>query len=128
MTEKILQPGSVVSMPKGPVRHVGIVDWHGAIIHASKKSGKVVRDPVEAFADGRPIRQEGYPGDLPPETVVARAEQWIGTPYRLFTDNCEHLVTHAHGLKRKSPQVRKALVTAGMLLAAFIAARRGRVV
>ena len=128
MTEKILQPGSVVSMPKGPVRHVGIVDWRGAIIHASKKSGKVVRDPVEAFADGRPIRREGYPGDLPPETVVARAEQWIGTPYRLFTDNCEHLVTHAHGLKRKSPQVQKALVTAGMLLAAFIAARRARVV
>ena len=77
MIEKILQPGSVVSVPKGPARHVGIVDWHRAVIHASKKSGMVVRDPIEVFADGYPIRHEGYPGDLPPEQVVARAEEWI---------------------------------------------------
>lgn len=128
MLEKILQPGSVISVPKGPVRHFGIVDWHSAVIHASKKSGMVVCESLEVFADGKPVRQEGYPGNLPPEIVVARAEEWIGTPYRLFTDNCDHLYTDAHGLKRKSPQVKKALLMAGTLLVTFIVARRARLV
>lgn len=128
MVEYILQPGAVVSVPELFYRHYGIDIGDGTVIHASKKKGKVVREAMSAFAEGKPVRYHGLPGTLSSEQVIERVAQLIGEPYRLMSDNCEHLVTHAHGLKRQSPQIKKVVITAVVLFAALMVARKARLI
>ena len=48
--------------------------------------------------------------------IVARAKSWLGTPYGLFTRNCEHLATHAVSGVPSSGQVAVGLVAGFALL------------
>ena len=127
MPQQFLKPGEVVSVPEKFYRHLGIDLGDGTVIHASKKKRKVVCEPMGEFAEGKQIRYEGYPGKLPPEQVIDRASELIGQPFRLFSENCEHLVTHAHGLKRRSPQVESWLIVAGVVILALVVAKKVRV-
>ncbi|XP_063264786.1 phospholipase A and acyltransferase 3-like [Prinia subflava] len=49
---------------------------------------------------------------LPVEEIIRRAEQWIGkeVPYNVLGSNCEHFVTGLRYGKRKSDQVKTAVV------------------
>jgi hypothetical protein len=113
------RPGCVVSVPVhtevGRVIHVGILsdrfgpDGCPMVIHAAKIFGKIIEDTMTVFmlhALG-PVCSEGYPGILAPTVVMARARAEIGKPWRPWS-NCEHLVTMAHGLPTRSPQIRSA--------------------
>lgn len=110
-----LRPGSVVAVPIGPFTHVGIVsDWMTpsgpTIISSSHRRGFVTEEALADFASGRRVISAGYPGDLPPATVIERARSKLGEPWNLLNANCEHLVTWAHGLDRSSPQLRTGFV------------------
>lgn len=107
--------------------HKGILLADGRVLHASKRAGRVLINSLAEFADSRRIYEEGYPGNLPSEAVVHRARRLIGQPYRLFSDNCEHLVTQAHGLPKQSQQVRKWVAVAAISLLAVVVLNRGRV-
>ena len=108
-------PGSVVSVRIGPVRHVGIAISSQRVISCSLQQRRVVEETLEEFSGGHPVTIEGYPGTLPPFEVIARARAKLGTPWDLFSFNCEHFVNWAHGRKADSPQLRSA-VTLAMIL------------
>lgn len=122
------RPGCVVAVPVttsvGVVSHKGILsdqrdqDRLPMVIHAAKLFGAIIESPMREFmlmAVGH-LESEGYPGKLAPELVLARARALLGQPWRPWA-NCEHFAYYAHGLERKSPQMRaagkKALGVAG---------------
>lgn len=142
------EPGDPIAVdvfPGGVVTHVGIVTDVRAgppavggvasvhVVSASARRGGVFEEPLEVFAQGGAPYRPAIARLLPRESVVARARARIGRPYRLLTDNCEHLVLHCLGHAPKSPQLRRlarrvatvaGTVMAGALVVA--AGRRGR--
>lgn len=113
-------PGCVIAVPVttsvGIVSHKGILSdrvggEHGLpmVIHNTKLLGTVVESTMEDYVltGVGPVISEGYPGKLPPALVIARARALIGHPWRPW-DNCEHFAHYAHGLPKKSPQMRAA--------------------
>ena len=112
------QAGMVVSIPIFLIyRHKGIVSdrWHGGkpmIISNSARSHGVCEEPWDAFAEGNIVKVDGYLGGLPNYEVLNRARLLIGTQYNLFDWNCEHYVTHAHGLKQQRLQIAVTLTVA----------------
>lgn len=121
--------GCVVAVPvmtsMGIVSHKGILsdqkDAEGLpkVIHAAKFFGAVIEGSMRDFllqAMG-PMQSEGYPSQIPPKLVLARARAMLGQPWRPWA-NCEHFAHYAHGLAKKSPQMRsagkKALGAAGI--------------
>lgn len=109
--------GTVVGTSIGVYEHVGIATGEGTVISASKRWGRVAEESPEAFSGGRRIYAKGFPGTLAPDAVVARARGLIGRRYDLVTNNCEHVVRHAHGLPRRSPQFRVFAVAGAVSLA-----------
>lgn len=99
------QVGDVLKIKKGPVWHYGVVIDQFNVVHASKKFGKVVCHSVMEFADGQKPINEGFIGPLNSIQVVKNAKSLLGRPYRLFSDNCEHLINQVHGLGKHSKQV-----------------------
>jgi hypothetical protein len=105
------EAGTVVSIPIALFyRHKGIVSdqWHGGkpmVFSTSARSGAVREESWDTFAQNRVVAVDGYPGNLSSLEVVRRARLLIGAPYDVLAKNCEHFVTHVHGLKPQSPQV-----------------------
>ncbi len=62
-------------------------------------------EPRDAFAAGLPITVEGYSGRRPPHVVLHRARSLVNRPYDVFTWNCDHLASYAHGLEPRSHQL-----------------------
>jgi len=120
-----LSPGDVLSVWKGFYRHKGIYVGDGRVIAASRDHGCVVDQTLDEFTEGQNLKNEGFPGQRSRDKVVEAARVQIGRPYALFTDNCEHLVNEAHGLRKSSPQLQTAAV-AGLALIALIALLRKR--
>lgn len=111
---RIFEVGNIVEIDLGPYRHVGIVSdrWSQGqqmVIENSKLTRRVQEVPLGTFAANYLVRDRGKPDRLPIEVVLERARSKIDSEYRLFTWNCEHLVSWAHGDEPKSPQV-KAVV------------------
>lgn len=116
---KSYRPGQVLKRRKGLfLTHKGIYTGKGTVIDATPENGVAERSLVE-FADGQQVKDGGYPGNLSLETVLARAEGMIGAPYSYTGDNCEHLVTSVHGLKKESPQL-QTLAAVGLFVLAFV--------
>lgn len=110
--------------------HVGLVSdrrsYFGLphVISASKRTGYVVEEPWEEFAQGATVEVCDIRGNLSAQDVLGRARQKIGHEWRLVVANCEHFVRWAHGLPVTSPQLQAGVVKAGLGLAvAAIAAK-----
>lgn len=104
--------GEIVAVSAGPfgaITHVGIRTGLGTVISNSKKLGYVAEETLEDFSGGEAVRSLGYPGDLSPVEVVSQARSLLGKRWSL-TDNCEHFVTWAHGLKPGSKQLQTILL------------------
>lgn len=102
-----LKEGTVVSVPKGPVEHVGITASKGqTVISNSGKYGKVIEQKLTEFSNGKKISVKGYISNLPSWQVVKNARSYLNEKYHLINNNCEHLVTKAHGKEKMSPQLR----------------------
>ena len=114
--------GTIISTPKGLVRHHGLLSYNSSLgsytaISSSGKYGQVVEEPLEMFANGKQIRNEGYPGNKPPQEVIEIAKSLVGDKYNLFKNNCEHFVRKAHGIKPESPQLLAFILLALSLVA-----------
>ena len=102
--------GTIVSAPKGLIDHQGIIanDYFNggySVISNSGKFGRVIEEPIQSFANGKPIKIIGYPGKKSPNEVVWSARALLNEPYNLFKNNCEHFVRKVHGVKEESPQL-----------------------
>ena len=126
VTPQSLRPGTIVSVSTYFFyRHKGTVSdrWYKGkpmVISSSARTGQVREEPWDVFSQHGTVLVEGYPGKLPPNEVIQRARDRIGSPYRLLDGNCEHLVAHAHGLEPRSPQLAVTLlllVVGGLALA-----------
>jgi|GEM_PF-2575883 len=92
--------------------HYGISNGYGGVIHNSKDKREVVEESLREFSDGREIQISDIRGACL-ITALDRAERYIGVPYNLFRENCEHFVRLAHSLEKESTQIQKYLITAG---------------
>lgn len=101
--------------------HVGISDGMGRVYENSfSRNGKGLVS-LEEFADGCEITDLGIPvGSLPVAEVLERAQRLLcrPDPYHIMTNNCEHFVREACGLRILSPQILKSYLY--VLLAAVI--------
>ncbi|OJY54876.1 MAG: hypothetical protein BGP19_08665 [Thiobacillus sp. 0-1251] len=83
-----------------------IVGERSVLAFSAKEQG-FVEQAFHAFAQGRQVRVDGYPGSLPPAIVMHRARLKRGQAYSWVNFNCEHFVHYAHGLPMESPQLRQ---------------------
>lgn len=91
-------------LPMG-IEHYGIATGYGTVISSSMRTGMVLEESIELFSGGFSIISKGYPSDLIPSVVLAKAKNSIGEKWVFFTDNCQHFATWCHENKR-SPQLR----------------------
>lgn len=119
-----LSPGHVWSVDYGFYRHMALETLNGTMISNSRSNGGILETSKEEFADGRPVTNEGYLGDLCPVTVEKRARSMSDRNYDLFTFNCEHFVRYAHGVREVSPQIGKAALFTALGIALFVWIRR----
>jgi hypothetical protein len=118
--------GTVISVPKAFIKHVGIVtgNYHQGqptIISNTPKYGRVVEHTLEDFCGGKEFKVESVPQIyMDGYRAVQKAYSRLGKPYQLTKYNCEHLVTDAFSLKPQSPQLASwstaLLVGTGLLL------------
>lgn len=114
-----LFPGKVIGVRIGFVTHVGIVSdklLHGEpmVISNSSRAGGVAEEPLSLFKGPFSFVAVPQPPVTPLAQVMGRARGKIGTTWNLFIWNCEHFVRHAFGIKPESPQLKLALITAGV--------------
>lgn len=118
ITESLLRPiyppaGTVLRYWVDGYWHYGLLVQGNQVIHNSKFHGKVVKQALHEFANGN---EPEIVFDLSSENLLQacdRAHEFLGMPYALFTQNCEHFVRLAHGLMPESPQIQQALIVAG---------------
>jgi len=107
-----LPAGTVIRVRHDWYDHVGLLGDHPivgerSVLAFSAKEQGFVEQAFHAFAQGRQVRVEGYPGLLPPAIVMHRARLKRGQAYSWVDFNCEHFVHYAHGLPMESPQLRQ---------------------
>ena len=98
-------PGDVVSVRFGGVfRHYGIVTYGGRVISNSRAGGGVINQTLEAFANGRPVRNHGW-REGSDYLALERAQKRLGGDYHLTGSNCVHFVRHARSRKPIATQI-----------------------
>ncbi len=103
--------GTTLKIDYGTFFHYGIADGNGNVIHNSKKKLMVTREPESDFAEGKPVQISNIRGDNP-NTAAVIAERYIGMPYHLIRNNCEHFARLAHGIEVESTQIQQYLLVA----------------
>ncbi|MFY0696700.1 MAG: lecithin retinol acyltransferase family protein [Balneola sp.] len=110
---KNLTPGTVISVPKGIITHVGVVTGRRhmgrpTVIANTPRYGKVIEQTIDDFCSGMNFKVVSEPKNFfQGHKAVQRASQLIGKPYNALSYNCEHLITDAFSLKPESPQLQK---------------------
>jgi len=105
------QLGQVLKIQYAGFRHYGIYVGDNTVIHNSKKYRCVEEISLESFADDRQIEVSSIEAENP-KIAVQTAKKYLGVPYDLFSENCEHFVRTACGLVKESTQVQKYLISA----------------
>src|SRR3569832_122832 len=123
-----LPAGTVIRVRHGWYDLVGLLGDHlivgeRSVLAFSAKEQGFVEQAFHAFAQGRQVRVEGYPGLLPPAIVMHRARLKRGQAYSWVDFNCEHFVHYAHGLPMESPQLRQWAFLGSVLGFLVLAAR-----
>ncbi|MGI1672028.1 MAG: lecithin retinol acyltransferase family protein [Neptuniibacter sp.] len=103
--------GDVLSIQYTGFKHYGIYSGNGLVIHNSKKSKRVEEISIEEFSDSRSVQLSSIRSDNP-NIAVQTAKKYLGLPYNLFSENCEHFVRTTCGLVKESTQVQKYMITA----------------
>lgn len=103
--------GDVLKVSYSTFNHYGIYTGNGIVIHNSKKYGCVEEISIDEFSDNRLVEVSTIQSS-DPVTAVYTAQRYLGLPYGLFSENCEHFVRMACGVVRQSTQVQKYLIAA----------------
>jgi len=111
--------GDVLKVQYSGFRHYGIYVGDGIVIHNSKKFKKVEEISIEDFSDGKQLSISSNIKTDNPELAVQAAKKYVGVPYQLFTENCEHFVRLSCGLVKESTQIQKYLIVA-LIMGAFL--------
>lgn len=114
--------GTVLTRPKGPLTHVGVVTEAGAVFHNTPERGEH-ESSLEEFAAGGPITVRSRVTDLPAFLHRLRQRRFNLRPYDAFSNNCEHTVTALIGEEPSSPQLQGWGILAGMAVAVAVLAR-----
>lgn len=110
---KNLTSGTVISVPKNLITHVGIITGsthigQPTVIANTPKYGEVVEQTLDDFCNGLNYQIISKPQNfMIGLRAVQKARQLIGKPYNVFSYNCEHLIAEAFSLKPESPQLQK---------------------
>lgn len=110
--------GDVLFIQYTGFKHYGIYIGENTVIHNSKKFFKVEEISLEDFSDNKETNLSTIKSENP-ALAVQTAKKYLGVPYNLFGENCEHFVRTACGLVKESTQVQKYLISAlgtGVLL------------
>ena len=112
--------GAVVRVSHGWYDHVGLMGdnicrGERTVVSFSARAGGFTEEPFSAFASGQQVAIDGYPGALPPQSVMQRACLKQGRSYSWTEFNCEHFVRYAHGVPIESPQLRQWASLGGVL-------------
>jgi len=105
------QIGQVLKIQYTGYKHYGIFAGNNMVIHNSKKFRCVEEIDIESFADNRKIELSSIKSENP-ILAVQTAKKYIGIPYNLFAENCEHFVRTSCGLVKESTQIQKYLISA----------------
>lgn len=121
--------GDVVGIPYRGVRHEGIVTTDGdspLVVHNSKRRGRVVEEPIEVFASGRPVSLVARAPA--PGASVAFARAHVGAHRWSYADNCQTFTRTVSGTSIPSPDAHRAgwLAVAALAAAAFLGGRHPR--
>jgi hypothetical protein len=103
--------GDVLFIQYTGFKHYGIYIGNGTIVHNSKKFFKIEETSVDDFKDGKEPKLSSIKSSNP-ILSAQRAQKFLGIPYGLFSENCEHFVRVACGLEKESTQVQKYLISA----------------
>ncbi|MFT5721198.1 MAG: hypothetical protein ACI9W6_001511 [Motiliproteus sp.] len=105
------QLGDVLYIQYTAFKHYGIFVGGNKVIHNSKKFLKVEEISLEDFSDGKSVTLSTIKSKNP-NIAIQTAKKYLGIPYSLFSENCEHFVRTSCGLIKESTQVQKYLITA----------------
>lgn len=101
-------------------RGVRVRYWDGScVVYACSPKGGVVRQRLEAFAEGYAVKPTASESRLTPAQIVARCESVLGRAYDAASWNCDHFVAFAFGRKVESPQLQG--VVFGLCVALMVA-------
>ena len=89
--------------------HYGIADGLGNVIHNSKKYMKVVIESLDSFAEGKEVQMSSVTSDDKLNAAI-RAKRYIGMPYDIIFNNCEHFAFLAHGHEPESRQLQEYFI------------------
>ncbi len=103
--------GDVLKVQYTGFKHYGIYAGDGIVIHNSKKFKQVEEISIEDFSDNRQPLISSIKAENP-KLAIQTAKKYVGLPYGLFTENCEHFVRLSCGLVKESTQIQKYLITA----------------
>lgn len=103
--------GQVLKIQYTGFKHYGIYVGNNTVIHNSKKFLRIEEIDLNSFADNRKIQLSSIEAENP-KLAVQTARKYLGVPYNLFSENCEHFVRTACGLMKESTQVQKYLISA----------------
>jgi hypothetical protein len=135
-----LSPGDHICVRRrgGLYTHHGVYVGGGNVIHYSdaeglrhKSAARVVETTLEEFCAGGELRLVPHRHRSDPLESVRRARESLTRgEYSLPRNNCEHFATWCVTGRRKSGQVRRAVATVGVVVAAVgttLIGRRSRV-
>lgn len=103
--------GDVLSIQYTGFKHYGIFIGNNTIVHNSKKFLKIEEISLTDFLDGKEATLSSIKSTNPVLSAQT-AKKFLGVPYNLFSENCEHFVRVACGLEKESTQVQKYLISA----------------
>ncbi len=115
ISEEYYPKGTVLEVPRadGTIRHMGIASGDGNVVHCAKRRGPVC-ETVAKFAKGAKIkRNTTLVGEVSPEAYDNALSRVGKGSYNVFSHNCEHFVSWAHGKKKESKQLQKFCGMAG---------------
>ncbi len=103
--------GQILKVQYTGFLHYGIYTGNNRVIHNSKNNNCVEETSLGLFADNKDVEISSIKAKNP-SLAVQTAKKYLGVPYHLFSENCEHFVRTVCSLEKESTQVQKYLISA----------------
>lgn len=114
--------GTILAVKVKGVHHEGIATGEGRVIHKSKRTGRVVEEPLDGFAARRPVLVVGAAPDAETTIIAARArlgERWT------HRRNCQRFVAEVSGVPRRSRDADRIVLALSTFVVVGVRVLRG---